>query len=185
MTSIHDKPENGGLLQNLTTKFAKAGKLEAIYLRPAKDESCQQVNHAQVIAGKGLSGDRASKQTQKQTFESKRQITLIQAEHLQVLSLLLNKPIDAASLRRNLVVSGINLLACKSLFKDQPMRLTIGEVILEVTGPCEPCSKMERVLGHGGYNAMRGHGGITAKVIHGGKISLADTVSCIQIDQHS
>lgn len=76
------------------------------------------------------------------------------------------------------MVSGINLLAAKSLFKDQTMQLKIGEVVLEITGPCEPCSKMETAFGKGAYNAMRGHGGVTAKVMIGGALSVNDAVIC-------
>ena len=76
------------------------------------------------------------------------------------------------------MVSGINLLAAKSLFKDDPMRLIIGNVELEITGPCEPCSKMEGVLGKGAYNAMRGHGGVTARIVIGGELIIGDVVSC-------
>jgi MOSC domain-containing protein YiiM len=173
--------DNNSHLRGLTTQFAQTGKLEAIFLRTARGEPCQRINSVQAIAGKGLLGDRASLKTSSATISSKRQVTLIQAEHIQVLSLLLNKTIHAEVLRRNLVVSGINLLATKSLFKNQPMQLMIGEVILEVTGPCEPCSKMEVLLGKGGYNAMRGHGGITAKVIKGGNITLNDSVLCTPV----
>ncbi|MGH8476075.1 MAG: MOSC domain-containing protein [Methylococcales bacterium] len=65
-------------------------------------------------------------------------------------------------LGRNLVIAGINLLALKNC------RFRIGEVVLEATGLCHPCSKIETALGPGGLNAMRGHGGLTARVVERG-----------------
>lgn len=165
-------------LRDLTTQFAQQGKLDAIYLRSARGVVCTQVQNAIALVGQGLQGDRSAVSKSRNPLGSKREVTLIQAEHVAVIAKFLGKPIDAALLRRNLVVSGINLLAAKSLFRDQTMQLKIGEVVLEITGPCEPCSKMEIAFGKGAYNAMRGHGGVTAKVIVGGELSVNDKVVC-------
>jgi MOSC domain-containing protein YiiM len=98
-------------------------------------------------------------------------VTLIQAEHLPVIATLTGHvSVPPEWLRRNLVVSCINLLALKD------RRFRIGAVLLEGTGLCQPCSRMEEVLGPGGYNALRGHGGITARVVNGGSLCVGDRV---------
>ncbi len=103
-------------------------------------------------------------------------MTLIQFEHLGVLSALLGRNVEPGMLRRNVLVSGINVLALKKA------RFRVGPVLLEGTGPCEPCSQMEDALGPGGYNAMRGHGGITARVLEEGWIAVGDPVSFVSTE---
>jgi MOSC domain-containing protein YiiM len=96
---------------------------------------------------------------------------LIQAAHLPVIPTLLGRhDLDPGLLWRNLVVSGINLLALKGI------SFRIGPVLLEGTGLCQPCSRMEVVLSPGRYNALRGHGGLTARVLEGGVLRLGDPV---------
>jgi MOSC domain-containing protein YiiM len=103
---------------------------------------------------------------------SKRQVTLIMREHLDATAHAIGQArIDPKLTRRNIVVSGINLLSLKGkVFK-------IGEAELELTDECHPCSRMEQNLGFGGYNAMRGHGGWCAVVRKGGNIKLGDEIS--------
>lgn len=114
----------------------------------------------------GLIGDRYA------GTGGKRQVTLIQAEHLAVIASLLGVESCAPEmLRRNISVSGLNLLALKN------KQFKVGDAVLEYTGLCHPCSRMETVLGAGGYNAVRGHGGITARVIQSGRICLGSSVS--------
>jgi MOSC domain-containing protein YiiM len=165
-------------LRTLTRQFPRPGRVEVVYLRPARGAPARSVPTACAEAGQGLQGDRASVSRSTRPGGSKRQVTLIQAEHLPVLAALIGRAlVDPAELRRNLVVSGLNLLAARSLFADQQLHLHLGShVVLRITGPCEPCSKMEQVLGHGGYNAMRGHGGVTACIIQSGSISVGDLV---------
>jgi MOSC domain-containing protein YiiM len=79
--------------------------------------------------------------------------------------------IDPNLARRNIVVKGMNLNALKS------RRFSIGTAVLEMTGFCYPCSRMEENLGVGGFNAMRGHGGITCRVIQTGKIKIGDKIN--------
>jgi MOSC domain-containing protein YiiM len=168
-------------LRQLTRQFARAGRIDAIFLRPARDMPVRAVPFATAIAERGLDGDRSAERVPARSSGHKRQVTLLQAEHLPLIAAWTgHAQIDAARLRRNLVVSGLNLLAARGLFADQPMRVCIGDaVVLVATGPCDPCSKMEAELGTGAYNAMRGHGGLTARVEIGGRINVGDAVRVV------
>ena len=179
MPDMNDDPTPASL-RELTALFPRAGRIEQVLLRPLRRGLMLRVDAAHAIAGHGLQGDRAAARAATAPGGGRRQVSLMQAEHLPVIAALAGQgAVEAALLRRNLVVAGLNLVAARSLFKDRPLWLSIGDaVVLEVTGPCEPCSRMEEALGAGGYNAMRGHGGMTARVLTGGEIRCGDAVRC-------
>ena len=166
-------------LRELTRRFAHAGVLEAIYLRPARGLPAVSVASAEALEGRGLAGDRSAERPSTMADGSKRQVTLLQAEHVPLIAAWSgHASLDAAVLRRNLVISGLNLMAARSPFADQALQVSIGSTVsLLVTGECAPCSKMEIALGHGGYNALRGHGGLTARVLAGGIVRVGDPVT--------
>lgn len=148
--------------QEMISRYAQPGVLEAIWLRPARLSTPVSVDQA-LIGEDGLDGDHGR--------TGKRAVTLIQAEHLAVIGAMLGRaPIAPALLRRNLVIGGVNLNALKG------RQLWIGDVVLELTTVCAPCSRMEKALGPGGYSAMRGHGGWCARVISTGVIRVGDAI---------
>jgi len=155
-------------LARLMATLPRAGKVEWIGLRPARDEAMIAAGTVEATAGAGLVGDRYK------GGSGKRGITLIQAEHLPAIAALAQRPdLTPALLRRNVVVSGIPLIALKQ------RRFRIGTAIFEGTEECDPCSRMEDALGPGGYNAMRGHGGLCARIVEGGTFGLGDALEAL------
>lgn len=151
-------------LAKLMATLPQVGTVQWIGLRPARDEWMNAVESVEAVAEGGLRGDRYK------GGSGKRGITLIQAEHLPAIAALAGRDVEPALLRRNVVVSGIPLIA----LKDRQFR--IGDVVLEGTESCDPCSRMETALGAGGYNAMRGMGGLCARIVSGGNFRVGDEV---------
>jgi len=146
------------------------GKIVWIGLRARRKVAMSVVEAAQIDFDAGLVGDHYASRG------GARQVTLIQAESLRSIASHLGRDdIDACDLRRNIVTEGINLMA----LKDRQFR--IGEAVLQTTGDCHPCSRMEDVLGAGGYNAVRGFGGITARVVKGGAIRIGDGIEALPV----
>jgi MOSC domain-containing protein YiiM len=158
-------------LAQLIEAPVRAGTVEWIGVRPARGAAVRGLEAAALVAGKGIAGDRYG------NAGGARQVTLVAAESLAAIASHLG--VDAVvpeALRRNVVVRGINLVALKG------RRFRIGEAILEASGECHPCSRLEASLGTGGYNAARGLGGITARVVEGGVVRVGDRVEPIRAD---
>ena len=159
-------------LQTIIDTLPQTGTLVSIATRPVKRQPLVYQEEVELDTEKGILGDHY------QGRSGKRQVTLIQEEHLKGVAQMLGiAEVDPLLTRRNLVVKGINLLAFKG------RKFHIGDTLLEMTGPCEPCSRMEENFGAGGYNAMRGHGGICARVISGGTIRTGDHIRLAQDEE--
>ena len=155
-------------IEKLLNTLPQQGVVKWIGLRPERRAEINVVVEVEATTKAGLTGDRYAGSS------GKRQVTLIQYEHLPAIATILGmESVDPKLLRRNICVSGINLLALRD------KQFQIGEVVMEFTGLCHPCSFMEETFGPGGYNAIRGHGGINARVLKAGTIKVGDQVSAI------
>ena len=95
-------------LQQLIDNLPQVDVVDWIGIRPARKSPLQSLEQVEIEADHGLAGDHYSNPG------GKRQVTLIQAEHLSaVASMLGTDAVDPAAVRRNIVVRGINLLALK------------------------------------------------------------------------
>lgn len=151
------------------------GRVDWIGISPVSRGIIQPQTEVQIVTG-GIDGDHHCRPKR----ASKRQVTLIQAEHLPVVAALLGRTaIPPELLRRNIVVSGICLAALRY------QTFQIGDAILEGSGNCPPCSRMEENLGPGGYAAMLGHGGITAIVHTPGRVRVGDAVAVLLTAAHT
>src|SRR5689334_23196513 len=120
-------------LKELISRNAGPGKLEWIGLRPERRAPMRSPSDAILLTQRGLEGDRAAERSGRS-----RQVTLIQLEHLSSIAAFLGLPqLAPESLRRNLALSGINVLSLRRAV------FTIGECELEGTGHCHPCSRLE------------------------------------------
>tara|TARA_Y100000766_G_C18667086_1_gene488132 strand:+ start:152 stop:649 length:498 start_codon:yes stop_codon:yes gene_type:complete len=147
-----------------------SGQLEWIGVRD-KEHGIISLDSVLAIKEQGLEGDKITLKKSK-----KRQITLMQKEHINVILSLANE-CDPKIIRkimyffkRNLLVSGFNILNLKGKY------FRIGEAKFLGTGDCKPCKKIENLLGRAMYDAMQGMGGITAIVEETGIIKIKDNL---------
>jgi MOSC domain-containing protein YiiM len=161
MTFESDSP-----LGRLLAAPIRDGEVRWMGIRPVGRADVVTPGTAFLAAGRGIDGDHYDS-----SHDGPRQVTLIAAEDLAAIAAFLGRDAVAPELlRRNIVTSGINFAALKG------HRVRIGAAVIEPSGDCAPCSRMEQVLGQGGYNAMRGRGGITARIIDSGMVGLGDAV---------
>ncbi|WP_043308897.1 MOSC domain-containing protein [Pseudomonas sp. ML96] len=152
-------------LPELIAHVPQRGRVRWLGVRPLAREAMLELQAVEARREAGLTGDHA-----RPGPRNARQVTLIQWEHLAVIRALIGRELSPADLRRNIAVSDINLFSLKG------RRFRIGQALLETTGWCQPCARLEERLGPGTFQAVRGHGGITARVIEGGVIRLDDEV---------
>ncbi len=144
-------------IENLAAPWR--GIIASLQLCPGYRKPMRFVSSAAAITGKGLDGDSHSIE------ESSRQILLIEKETLEELQL---KPGDV---KENITTQGIALMQLQ--FKQH---LLIGDsVVLEITKPCSPCSRMDEIRS-GLRQQLAGKRGMLARVISGGTIRTGDRI---------
>ena len=124
-------------------------------------ESCASV---EIRADFGVVGDRYAKPG------SGAQLTLVSIDDLAQAGAHLGLAIAPGATRRNISIEGFAIPQAAG------SRVRLGEVVVEVTGPAEPCRLMESCVGPGALEALVGRAGVRARVLEGGLLSVGARV---------
>jgi MOSC domain-containing protein YiiM len=133
----------------------------------------QDVEAVEVVEAKGILGDeryfgRLSRESGKPT---RRQVSLIEreqiAEHAAALGM---SSIPAGAVRSNIETTGLNLVAL--LGRD----IELGEAILRLDAPRDPCAKMDALCQGLRERMMNRRQGVLAEVVRSGRIRVGDPI---------
>jgi hypothetical protein len=153
------------------------GTVELIALAPRATGEVHVVEHAHALANRGLDGDRYAAKAG--TFTPANDtirgydLTLIEAEVLDSLTLPDGTHLDYAAARRNIVTRGIDLNALVG------RRFRIGDVECLGQRLCEPCSHLERLTTKGALRALIHRGGLRADVLSDGQLTAGDPIETL------
>ena len=142
---------------------ANEGSVVSMRLNVGSRKPMKEVDSARVITGQGIEGDRHLKED---GSRSRRQILLMDRETLGDFSL------DDGIIRENITVVGMDFASLEA-----GDRVSIGDdVVLEITGECEPCARMDEIRS-GLQHELDGRRGMLAYAENGGLISVGDVIS--------
>ena len=129
----------------------------------AADVPTTDAEQAEVVAGKGIVGDRFFGKAAHMDAA----VTLFAVEALESIAAELDAgPFDPLLTRRNVVLRGVELAPL--LGNEFAIESGEDEVRLKAGRPAHPCAWMDEMLAPGAHKAMRGRGGVRCQVIAGG-----------------
>ena len=149
-----------------------AGIVVSIHVAPTGAAPMKTVSKIQVVAGKGLEGDRYAVKlgTYSNDPGSGRDITLIEIEAFEALRSDYQITLEPASARRNIVTRGVALNHLVGV------EFTVGDALLRGTRLCDPCAHMEKLTVKGAMRGLIHRGGLRAEIIRGGVVCIGDPI---------
>ena len=112
------------------------GKIEAINISYTSEAKTVYINQAFLEKNKGIVNDRYYNNFK----HSMEQVTLIDKEEIDLFNYNIKKKIDYKEFRRNIIVSGLNLIKCIN------KTILINDVKLKIHEICQPCKYLQDKL---------------------------------------
>ena len=146
------------------------GKIEAINISSISEAETVYVNQAFLEKNKGIVNDRYYNNFK----HSMEQVTLIDKEEIDLFNYNIKKNIDYKDFRRNIIVSGLNLIKCIN------KTILINDVKLKIHEICQPCKYLQDKLRTPELvKLLVNKSGVRAEIITSGFIKVNDRVEFI------
>lgn len=144
------------------------GELAGIYTCAQKGAALNGVQSGEVVAGRGLVGDRFF--CPDGVTDPGKEMTLIESEALAALAAECEIHLEPGQSRRSLLTRGVplNHLVGKEF--------QVGAVRLRGIRLCEPCAHLESLTAEGVRNGLIHRGGLRAQIVAGGAIRVGDKI---------
>jgi len=148
----------------LTAQHAERhGNVSSLHANIRTRQPMKDLDEAMAVPGAGLLGCRHSRPG------NERAVLLVESETLHEFGL------EPGEIKENITTQGIDLKVLKP-----GAQLQVGEtVLLEVTGPCAPCRRMDEIR-QGLQAELQGRRGVNARVAVGGKIRPGDEIALVK-----
>ena len=148
----------------------------SLHIAPSGAAPMQSLGSVNVIAGRGLDGDRYGNfsGTYSNHPGDGRHVTLIEIEAIEALRHENQIALEPGWARRNIVTRGVAL----NHFVEREFR--VGEVTLRGTRLCEPCLHLEKLTQPGTMRGLIHRGGLRAEIIVGGIIRVGDPIMSVE-----
>jgi MOSC domain-containing protein YiiM len=147
-----------------------SGVLAAIYVAQRAGAPMVDQDAVEVVAGRGLAGDRYAEDKGFYRATDACQVTVIDGEALARIEQRSGVRLTHGEHRRNLVVQGIVLSDLRGA------RVQIGSVLFEYVRPRPPCAYLESITQRGIARALRKHFGVCLRALQSGVIRVGDAV---------
>ena len=148
------------------------GTVVTIHITGEAARPMEAVAEVLAVPGQGLEGDRYFHTigTYSNHPGSGREVTLIEAEALEALARETGIRLPPGASRRNITTRGVPLSHLVG------RRFRVGEVVLEGTRLCEPCTHLEGLTQKGVLPGLIHRGGLRTVILTGGTIRVGDVV---------
>jgi len=135
----------------------------ALHIAPARLAPTQSVSQVEVVAGRGIVGDRHE-------GAKHRQVSIQSLDAIREAEAIFGGPIDPGLTRRNITTSG------GVIPREPGSVIRVGDAVLEVVRVASPCRLLDELIGPNAQVALRRRGGSICRVLVSGPVRIGDLI---------